>query len=54
MSVSAPEFASMVNTCLEPGDIDKLTVGAIFLPFKSFATLSISKSDELVHEPMQT
>ena len=54
MSVSAPQSASMVSTCFDPGEMDRLTPGATVLPRSSAATLSISSRDEFVHEPMQT
>ena len=54
MSVSAPQSASMVSTCFDPGEIDRLTPGAMVLPLSMAATLSISNRDEFVHEPMQT
>ena len=54
MSVSAPQSASMVSTCFDPGEIDRLTPGAMVLPLSRAATLSISNRDEFVHEPMQT
>ena len=34
ISSNAPHLASMDNTCREPGEIDKLTWGVIFLPFR--------------------
>ena len=54
ISPSAPQSDSMDSTCLEPGEIDRLTDGAIVRPLSSAATLSISCSDEFVHEPMHT
>ena len=54
MSVSAPQSASIVSTCFDPGEIDRLTPGAMVLPLSMAATLSISNRDEFVHEPMQT
>ena len=54
ISESAPQSASIESTCLEPGEMERLTEGEMVLPFKSAATFSISKSDELVQEPMQT
>ena len=54
MSVSAPQSESMVSTCFDPGEMDRLTPGAMVLPLSRAATLSISSSDEFVHEPMQT
>ena len=54
MSDSAPQFASMVSTCREPGDTDILTEGATVLPFSMAADFSISYREELVQEPIQT
>ena len=54
ISDSAPQSASMVNTCREPGETDILTVGATVFPFSMAAALSISYREELVQEPMQT
>ena len=54
MSDSAPLSASMVSTCFEPGDTERLTPGAMVRPFKSAAAFSISRREELVQEPMQT
>ena len=54
MSERAPESASMERTCLDPGEMERLTSGRIVLPFNRAATFSMSKSEELVHEPMQT
>ena len=54
MSVSAPQSASMVSTCFDPGETDRLTPGATVLPLSRAATFSISSSDEFVQEPMQT
>mgnify|MGYP000586276900 CR=1 FL=1 len=54
MSDNAPQSASIVSTCLEPGETERLTESAIFLPFRMAATRSISRSDELVQEPIQT
>ena len=54
MSVSAPQSASISNTCLEPGDTERLTSGRMVLPLRSAATFSISYNEEFVQEPMQT
>ena len=37
-----------------PGDMDRLTDGSMVLPFSSAATLSMSRREELVQEPMHT
>ena len=34
MSASAPQAESICKTCLEPGEMERLTVGATVLPFK--------------------
>ena len=52
--MSAPHSASMVSTCLEPGEMDRLTEGWMVQPFSSAATFSISCREELVQEPMHT
>ena len=54
ISERAPLSASIPSTCLEPGDMERLTSGETVFPLRIAATLSISKSDELVHEPIQT
>ena len=54
MSASAPQAESICKTCLEPGEMERLTVGATVLPFKMAATRRRSRSEELVQEPTQT
>ena len=54
MSLRAPQSESIVRTCLDPGDTDTLTEGAMALPFSSAATFSRSMRLELVQEPMHT
>ena len=54
MSDRAPQLASMVRTCREPGDTDILTEGATVLPFSMAAVFSRSYREELVQEPTQT
>ena len=54
MSVSAPLSAIMESTCLDPGDIPRLTLSAILCPFKTDAVLVISANEEFVHEPIAT
>ena len=53
-SARAPHSASIVYTCFEPGEMDKLTSGCTVLPLSIAATVNISASDELVHEPIHT
>ena len=50
----APLFASIFKTCFEPGAIARETSGLTVLPFRICATFIISRSDEFVHEPIQT
>ena len=45
---------SIENTCLDPGDIERLTLSSMVFPLSMEATLSMSVSEELVHDPMQT
>ena len=54
ISESAPQSASIVRTCFDPGDTERLTLSAIFFPLSIAATRSISRSEELVQDPMQT
>ena len=54
ISASAPFWASMVSTCLDPGEMVKLTLSATVLPFKILATFMISIKEELVQEPTHT
>ena len=54
ISPNAPQSESIRNTCLEPGEIERLTSGEMVLPFNIAATLSISNSEELVQEPIHT
>ena len=54
MSVSAPQPDSISSTCREPGETDRLTPSATFLPLRIAATRSRSRSEEFVQEPMQT
>ena len=54
MSLSAPHSDSMRSTCLEPGEMDRLTSGEICFPLRMAATFSMSSSEELVQEPMHT
>ena len=42
-SAKAPFCASMLNTCLEPGAMERLTSGCTVLPFKIAATRIKSK-----------
>ena len=44
----------MLRTWREPGEMDKLTLGAMVLPLSMAATFSISLREELVQEPIQT
>ena len=54
ISDRAPQSASIDRTCLEPGEMDRLTSGLMVFPLSKAATFSISNRDELVQEPMQT
>ena len=42
MSANAPFWASILNTCFDPGEIVRLTFSLTVLPFKIFATFIIS------------
>ena len=42
ISESAPQSASMLMTCFDPQEIERLTDGLIVLPLRSAATFSIS------------
>ena len=51
---SAPFLARALSTCLEPGDIVRLTSGATRLPSRMPATRMRSQKLEFVQLPMQT
>ncbi len=51
---SEPLPAIISSTCREPGEIVRLTPGAMCLPSSSAATFSMSSSEELVQLPMET
>ena len=51
---SAPLSARALSTCLEPGEIVRLTLGATRLPSRIPATRIRSQKLELVQLPMQT
>jgi len=53
-SARAPLRATMVSTCLEPGLMTRDTPGAMVLPRSMAATVSKSRTDEFVQDPMQT
>ncbi len=53
-SARAPLRATMVSTCLLPGLMTRDTLRATVLPRSMAATVSRSRRDELVQEPMQT
>ena len=42
MSARAPFSASMVKTCLDPGEMVRLTLGCTVFPLRMRATLSMS------------
>ena len=54
ISESAPVSESILSTCFDPGDMERLTDGSIVFPLSIAATFSISNSEELVHDPMHT
>lgn len=42
ISDRAPQSASMARTCLDPGEIERLTLGSMVFPLRRAATLSMS------------
>ena len=54
MAVRAPLSAIIENTCLDPGEMPRLTPSAILRPFSTDAALVMSANEELVQEPIAT